>query len=111
MSILVHGDTAGIVGAVSGKPGDGMSVGWHKAIVKPLNEKTIEITWSGLPGDDVADLDIRKVDGGYAFTIVQNGPVPYSDAMGEDRVLVLTFDWPDSMGEISVDILDRTVDY
>jgi hypothetical protein len=110
VSILIHGDVDDIVGAVSGKPGDGMSVGWHKAIVRNVDANTIALTWVGLPGDDVADLDISKVDRAFAFTIVQAGPVPYSDAMGEDRVLVLSFDGPVSVDDISVEILDRTVD-
>lgn len=110
VSILIHGETDDLVGAASGKPGDGMSVGWHKAIVENVDENTIALTWVGLPRNDIADLDISRVNGGYAFTIVQAGPMPYSDAMGEDRVLVLTFDAPVSAGDISVEILDRTVD-
>lgn len=31
--------------------------------------------------------------------------------MGEDRVLILTFDAPVSAADVSVEILDRTVDY
>ena len=34
----------------------------------------------------------------------------YTDAMGEDRVLVLSFDGPVSADDISVEILDRTID-
>lgn len=110
VSILIHGETGDIEGAVSGKPRDGMSVGWHKSIVRNLDAKTIELTWVGLPGDEVADLDISKANSGYAFTIVQMNPYPYTDAMGEDRVLVLSFDGPASADDISVEILDRTID-
>jgi hypothetical protein len=36
--------------------------------------------------------------------------MPYSDAMGEDRVLVLTFDAPVAAKDVSIEVLDRTVD-
>jgi hypothetical protein len=69
------------------------------------------VTWVGLPGDDVVDLGINGAAGAYVLTLVQAGPVANSDAMGEDRVLILTFDAPVSAADVSVDILDRTVDY
>lgn len=88
-----------------------MSVGWHSSIVASVDATSISLTWVGLPGDDVADLAISGAPGAYVLTVVQAGPVPYSDAMGEDRVLILTFDAPVSVEDFSVEILDRTVDY
>jgi hypothetical protein len=41
---------------------------------------------------------------------VRAGPYPYTDAMGEDRILVLTFDGPVSADDVSMQILDRKVD-
>jgi hypothetical protein len=111
VSILIHDQTGDVVDAESGKPGDGMSVGWHKAIVENVDATSIRVTWIGLPGDDVADLGISGAAGAYALTLVQAGPLPQSDAMGEDRILILTFDAPVSAGDVSVEILDRTVDY
>ena len=110
VTLLIHDETGTVVGATSGKPGDGMSVRWHDSIVTNVSANTIAITWVGLPGDDTVDLGIVGADGGYALTLVQPGPVPYSDAMGEDRVLVLTFDGPVSADDVSVEVLDRTVD-
>jgi hypothetical protein len=110
LSILVHDQTGDLVGAVSGKPGDGMSVGWHKAIVENVDAQTIRVTWVGLPGDDVADLGISGGGGTYTLTVVQPGPYPYTDAMGEDRILILTFDAPVSADDVFVEILDRTID-
>jgi hypothetical protein len=110
VSILIHDETGKVAGAVSGKPGDGMSVRWHDAVVKNLDDHSIAITWAALPGDDVTDLGIAFDKGTYRLTLVQRGPVPYSDAMGEDRVLVLTFDAPVAAKNVSIEILDRTVD-
>ena len=110
VSILIHDETGKVAGAVSGKPGDGMSARWHDAVVKNLDDHSIAITWAALPGDDVADLGIASNGGAYHLTMVQRGPMPYSDAMGEDRVLVLIFDAPVAAKNVSMEILDRTID-
>ena len=110
VSILIHDQTGDVVDAISGTPGDGMSVRWHSAIVKNVDATSIRVTWVGLPGDDVSDLGISGAAGAYVLTVVQPGPVPQSDAMGEDRILILTFDAPVSAADVSVEILDRTVD-
>jgi hypothetical protein len=108
--LQVHDQTDTLTGAVSGKPGDGMSVRWHDAIVKNAGARTIVVTWAGLPQDDTLDLGVAVVDGKLQVTIVQAGPVPNSDAMGEDRIVALTFDGPVSADDVTVLVLDRTVD-
>ncbi len=110
VSILIHDQVGVLVDAESGKPGDGMSVRWHDSIVENVDAASIRVTWVGLPGDDVADLGISGEAGAYVLTIVQPGPYANTDAMGEDRVLILTFDAPVSADDVSVEILDRTVD-
>ena len=110
VSILIHDQVGDLVGAESGKPGDGMSVRWHDSIVENVDATSIRVTWVGLPGDDVADLGISGEAGAYVVTIVQPGPYANTDAMGEDRVLILTFDAPVSADDVTVEILDRTVD-
>ena len=110
VSILIHDQVGVLVGAESGKPGDGMSVRWHDSIVEKVDVESIRVTWVGLPGDDVADLGISGEAGAYVLTIVQPGPYANTDAMGEDRVLILTFDAPVSADDVAVEILDRTVD-
>jgi hypothetical protein len=87
-----------------------MSVRWHDAIVENAGSKTILVTWAGLPGDDVSDLNIAVRGGKLVLTFVQPGPYPYTDAMGEDRILSLTFDDAVSADDVVVKILDRTVD-
>lgn len=108
--LQVHDQTGDLEQAVSGTPGDGMSAQWHKAIVRNADVDTILITWAGLPQDDTLDLGVALVDGEYVVTIVQAGPVPNSDAMGEDRIVALTFDGPVAAGDVTVQVLDRTVD-
>lgn len=110
VSILIHDQVGDLVDAESGAPGDGMSVRWHDSIVENVDATTIRVTWVGLPGDDTIDLGISGAAGGYVITVVQPGPYPYTDALGEDRVLILTFDAPVSADDVAVEILDRTVD-
>lgn len=110
VSIQIHDETGDVVKAVSGKPGDGMSIRWHEAIVKNVDARTISVTWAGLPQDEVADLGVNAADGKYELVLVQAGPYPQTDAMGEDRILILTFDAPVSADDLSVEILNRTVD-
>ena len=107
---LVHDQTGSVAGAASGHPGDGMSVRWHDALVENADADTILVTWVGLPQDDVVDIGVALVAGRLQVTIVQAGPVPYSDAMGEDRIIELAFDGAVDADEIVVEVLDRTVD-
>jgi hypothetical protein len=108
--LQVHDQTETLTGAVSGEPGDGMSVRWHDALVKNANHHTILVTWVGLPQDDTLDLGVAIVDGQLHVTIVQAGPVANSDAMGEDRIVALTFDRAIKADDVFVEILDRTID-
>jgi hypothetical protein len=110
VTLLVHGDLDAIASAVSGTPGDGMTVRWGKAWVENVDDRTIRVVWSGLPGDDTIDLDLSVRDGAADLTIVQPGPYAGTDAMGEDRVLVLTFDEPIQAETVEVAILNRTAD-
>lgn len=110
VSIQIHDETGDVAKAESGKPGDGMSIRWHESIVKNVDARTISVTWAGLPQDELADLGISSVGDKYELVLVQAGPYPQTDAMGEDRILILTFDGPVSADDVSVEILNRTVD-
>jgi hypothetical protein len=110
VTIQIHDETGDVVNAVSGKPGDGMSIRWHKAIVKNVDARTISVTWAGLPQDEAADLGITASGDKYELVLVQAGPYPQTDAMGEDRTLILTFDAPVAAEDLSIEILNRTVD-
>jgi hypothetical protein len=100
-----------LVGVRSGHPGDGMSVRWHDSIVENRDAETLVLTWVGLPQDEAVDITVDAIGGGVVWiTILQTGPVPMSDALGEDRELVLTFTTPIRAGDVKVEIVDRTID-
>ena len=99
-----------LVKAESGRPGDGMSVRWHDAIVEQSGANAVRITWSALPLDDHVGIGIHDLDGPLTVVIVQAGPPANSDAMGEDRVVVLTFDHAVRASDVAVEVLDRSVD-
>ena len=95
LSILIEDETGLVVEAISGFPGDGMSVRWFDVATENVDDRTVQITWAGLPGDGQAQLNVSRLeDGAFRLRFVQPVPPPYSDAMGEDRVLVLTFAEP-----------------
>jgi hypothetical protein len=80
-----------LAGARSGKGKDGMSVRWGDAIVRNLDATTIEVTWAGYPQDETIGLLVVPTRDGVLLRFGQNLPYPNTDAMGADRVLVLTF--------------------
>jgi hypothetical protein len=92
--IAIDDDTGTIVDAQSGTPGDGMSVRWLDVKVENIDADTLRVVWVGLPRDEVVYLDVSTVDGKIRLRFVQDGPPPYSDAIGFDRILELSFDQP-----------------
>lgn len=104
VSVVIDDETGGLVGAVSGQPGDGMSVRWGDSIVENLDAKTLRLVWVGLPRDEEVRLTISGKPGAYEFRLVQDGPYANTDAVGFDRILVLNFDTPVSAGDVEVSI-------
>ena len=92
--LAIDDDTGTIVDAQSGTPGDGMSVRWLDVKVENIDADTLRVVWVGLPRDEVVYLDVSTVDGKLRLRFVQDGPPPYSDAIGFDRILELSFDQP-----------------
>ena len=86
--------TGGIVDARSGTPGDGMSVRWFDVKVENIDADTLRVVWVGLARDEAVSLGVSTVDRKLRLRFVQDGPPAYSDAMGFDRVLELSFDQP-----------------
>ena len=80
-----------ITGAASGSAKDGMSVQWGGAAVRNIDPRTVEITWVGLSGDEAITLVAKPQGNGVLLRFGQQAPPAYSDAMGADRVAVLTF--------------------
>jgi hypothetical protein len=62
-----------------------------RAIVHNLDANTIEVTWAGYPQDENVGLLVAASGDGVLLGFGQNAPYPNTDAMGADRVLVLTF--------------------
>ncbi|HSL75699.1 MAG TPA: PT domain-containing protein, partial [Candidatus Limnocylindrales bacterium] len=92
--IAIDDDTGTILDARSGTPGDGMSVRWLDVKVENIDADTLRVVWVGLPRDEVVYLDVSTVDDKLRLRFVQDGPPPYSDAIGFDRILELSFDQP-----------------
>jgi hypothetical protein len=102
-------DTTGhLVGAVSGRPGAGMSVRWHDIAVTQVDARTISVTWVGIAMDDEVHVEISTEGDGYLVEIVQMGPPPQSDATGHDRVLILSFDEPVVAADVTGGVADRS---
>ena len=110
VTLKIHDETGKVAKAVSGTPGDGMSIRWHDADVQNVDARTIAIKFAGFPRDEIVDLGIDAKNGQYLLTFVQAAPYPHTDAMGEDRIVVLTFEAPVSANDVVVSILDRTSD-
>lgn len=109
VALVIDDQSGNLVDAVSGTPGDGMSVRWNSAVIENIDHRTIRVTWAGLPLDDTVALAIASEAGGYDLHLVQAAPYPNTDAMGADRVLVLTFDAPVSADDVAV-TFERRVD-
>ena len=92
-----------IVDAESGSAKDGMSVRWGEAIVRNVDPRTVEVTWTGLPGDEAITLVATPQDKGVLLRFGQQAPPAYSDALGADRIVVLTFADPVDAADIVTD--------
>ena len=83
-----------------------MSVRWFDSIVKNVGDDTIQITWVALPQDDEVHVTVDSVDGRIVVSIDQKAPPANSDALGNDRVMEITFDGPVSAKDVTV-VLSR----
>ena len=103
VAVVVTDRSGHLVGAQSGEGADGMSVRWGDAIVKNLDPNTIQVTWVGLPQDEIVGLVVELHDDGLLLRFGQAAPYPNSDAMGADRVMVFDFDMPVSADIVAVE--------
>ncbi len=94
VSVVIDDEPDSLVGAESGRAGDGMSVRWGDVEIVNVDADTLRVTWVGLPVDTVIELAVSVEGDGYRLDFVQPAPPPDSDAIGFDRVLVLDFDGP-----------------
>jgi hypothetical protein len=82
--------------AVTGRPAEGVSVGSGTLQVENLDARTVRLMWSDFPIDN----QLRLFGVGYRFLMIQPAPTGPADAMGEDRILDLTFDREVSAAEV-----------
>ena len=98
--VTVIDDGGTLVGARSGRAGDGMSVRWFDLKVENVDANTLRLTWVGFAGDDESVLNVGRNDGVTSLALQVAGPPPNSDATGYDRVLVLKFDGPVNAADV-----------
>jgi hypothetical protein len=89
VSVVIDDPTGSIVGARSGRAGEGMSVRWNDIVVENVDEDTLRLTWTGWPIDEVITVSVAPDGEGYDLTFTQKMPYENTDAMGADRVLIV----------------------
>ena len=92
--VAIDDQTGRLIAARSGHAGDGMSVRWNSARIDQVDPTTIRVTWVGFPGEKDVVLTVDAKDGNPVLVFDQKAPYANTDALGADRVLVLTFDSP-----------------
>jgi hypothetical protein len=91
-SVAIHDGSGSLADVRAGHAGDGMSTRWNTAIVEQVDPTSVQITWVGFPGAERAELAVTETDGSIELDFDQDAPPANSDALGADRVLILTFD-------------------
>jgi hypothetical protein len=87
-------ETGLLTGGASGTPGDGASVDYRTLQVENIDPKTLRLTWTDYPIDSALALTIDRFDGQVRLLLARPEPTSETDAMGFDRVLILTFSEP-----------------
>ena len=100
--LAIDDQTGRLVTARSGQGGDGMSVRWNSAKVDQVDPTTIRVTWVGFPGEEDVVLTVDAKDGTPVLIFDQKAPYANTDALGADRVLILTFDSPVDATKVDV---------
>jgi hypothetical protein len=95
--------------AVSGRPAEGVSVGSDTLQVENLDPRTLRLSWSDFPIDNTLALYVDPIGVGYRFLLIQPAPTGPADAMGEDRILELTFDHEISAAEVEA-LMQKSLD-
>jgi len=80
-----------VVGAESGRPGDGASVESDKLVVQNVDARTLRLTWADFPIDNALVLYIDRTETGYRFVLIQPEPSGDTDSIAFDRELILRF--------------------
>lgn len=104
ITIDVDDRSGAVSGVTSETPTVGMSVRWSEAVVENIDDRTIRITWAGYPRDESVKALVQRAGSGFEVSIGQAMPYPNTDAMGQDRILVVTFDDAVDAADIAVAI-------
>jgi hypothetical protein len=102
VNVTVDDATGDVVGVRSGHAADGMSVRWGDVLVSNVDAQTIQVTWVGLPMNEQITLVVDRDGQTVVFAFEQDLPPPFSDAMGADRVLVVSFAEPLDADDVEV---------
>lgn len=89
-----------VTGAKSGTPAEGVSFASDAVVIENIDSRTLRLGWSDFPIDNKLRLFVDPVGVGYRFLVIQPAPTGPADAMGEDRILELTFDRDISAAEV-----------
>ncbi len=100
VDVVDYGET--LVDAVSGTPGDGMSVEPYTLQVENVDERTLRLTWVDFPIDNALTLYIYGA--ADRIVLIQPDPTEVTDAVGFDRELILTFDHAVSAAELEASL-------
>ena len=102
VTVDVVDQTGSVVAATSGRPAEGASA--EGLSVENVDARTLRLTWVDFPIANRDALFIEAVNGKLRFLLVQPGPTAPTDAIGFDRVLILTFDRPVDAGSVEASI-------
>ena len=83
--------TGYLVGAKSGTPAEGQSVGQYMLEVENLDATTLKLSWVDYPIENALALYIDEHDGAVRLLLIQPAPTGPTDAIALDRELILSF--------------------
>jgi len=92
--------TGYLVGAKSGTPAEGQSVGQYTLEVENLDATTLKLSWVDYPIENALALYIDEHDGAIRLLLIQPAPTGPTDAIALDRELILSFSQPISADEV-----------
>jgi hypothetical protein len=89
-----------VVGATSGTPAEGQSVGQYTLEVENLDATTLKLSWVDYPIENALTLYIDEHDGAIRLLLIQPAPTGPTDAIALDRELILSFSRPISADQV-----------
>ena len=93
-------ETGLLVGAKSGTPAEGQSVGQYELEVENLDARTLRLKWVDYPIENALALYISEHDGGLRLLLIQPAPTGPTDSIALDRELILSFSQPISADDV-----------